>query len=122
MHLQMLRSRQRQLRMKVIGAALLLIATSVLADPAQLNSAKVPADLRDLVPLAAKWGISDDGERDALHERATKAEKQALAKALKGRNKRITQWLDQQKDPMSDEAAAFMYMQLGLDEMGLWQD
>ena len=34
----------------------------------------------------------------------------------------ITQWLDSFsiRNRMSDEAAAFMYMQLGLDEMGLW--
>ena len=88
----------------------------------RLDSTQVPADLRDLVPLAEKWGIGDDVDRSDLQARASQTEKDALKAALTGRNKRITQWLDSFSDskPMSDEAAAFMYMQLGLDEMGLW--
>lgn len=108
--------------MKTLSIILLLTATFAFAQSARLDAAHVPADLRDLVPLAEKWGIGDDVERGHFQKKATQAEKQALGKALKGRNKRITQWLDSQKDPMSAEAVAFMYMQLGLDEMGLWQD
>ena len=89
-----------------------------------LNASKVPSDLADLVPLAEKWGINDDVIRNDFQSKSSDADKQALVKALTGRNDRITKWLDSQpKDgAMSDEAAAFMYMQLGLDEMGLWVD
>ncbi|MGE6333727.1 hypothetical protein [Stenotrophomonas sp. NPDC077659] len=84
---------------------------------------RVPPDLADLIPLAEKWGISDDVLRDEMQERATAAEKQAMGDALKDRHARITAWLDSfpQGQPMSDEAAAFMYMQVGADEMGLMQ-
>jgi hypothetical protein len=89
-----------------------------------LDSSQVPADLRDLLPLAEKWGIGDDVARSQFQAKASQAEKDALKSALTGRNKRITQWLDSFSDanPMSDEAAAFMYMQLSLDEMGLGVD
>jgi hypothetical protein len=87
----------------------------------QLDPNKVPADLQDLIPHAEKWGIGDDFIRGDFQSKATDAEKKALQEALKGRNARITVWLDEQgATDMSEEAAAFMYMQLGLDEMGLW--
>jgi hypothetical protein len=89
-----------------------------------LDPAKVPSDLRDLVPYAEKWGIGDDIIRDNFQTKASVVEKQDLARAIAGRNSRITQWLNGQPSntPMSDEAAAFMYMQLGLEEMALWRD
>jgi hypothetical protein len=89
----------------------------------RLDRNNVPDDLRDLVPLAEKWGIGDDVERSEFQAAASAEEKAQLSAALKGRNQRITQWLDSFADgaAMSDEAAAFMYMQLALDEMGLWQ-
>ncbi|AWH30661.1 hypothetical protein [Stenotrophomonas sp. YAU14A_MKIMI4_1] len=82
---------------------------------------QVPPDLVDLIPLAEKWGIADDELRDEMQQRATAAEKKALGDALKGRHARITAWLDTfpQGQPMPDAAAAFMYLQLGSDEMGL---
>jgi hypothetical protein len=90
----------------------------------RLDSTQVPEDLRDLVPLAEKWGIGDDVDRGEFQSKASRSDKEALKAALAGRNKRITQWLDSfsESKPMPDEAAAFMYMQLGLDEMGLWVD
>ena len=85
----------------------------------RFDSTQVPADLRDLVPLAER-GIGDDVDRSDFQARASLAEKDALVAALTGRNERITQWLDSFSDskPTSDEAAAFMYMQLGLEERG----
>jgi hypothetical protein len=89
----------------------------------QLDSSKVPADLQDLIPHAEKWGIGDDIIRGDFQAKATDSDKQALQAALKGRNARITAWLDEQgTGEMSEEAAAFMYMQMGLDEMGLWTE
>jgi hypothetical protein len=88
----------------------------------RLNPAKVPSDLRDLIPVAEKWGIADDIIRNDFVMKASPKEKAALSAALKGRNKRITQWLASlpRKQAMSLEAATFMYMQEGLDEMGVW--
>lgn len=85
-----------------------------------LDAAKVPADLRHLVPLAEQWGIGDDVERYARVERADDAERQALRSAVRPHDRRITEWLDSFGDaPMTDEAAAFMYMLLAIEEMGL---
>lgn len=89
-----------------------------------LDASKVPEDLVDLIPFARKWGIEDDLIREDVQSKSSQKEKQALADALRGRNARITEWLDAQPKgaQMTDEAAAFMYMQLGLDEMGLLVD
>ncbi|MGE8208175.1 MAG: hypothetical protein ACN6RH_01565 [Stenotrophomonas rhizophila] len=88
-----------------------------------LDPAKVPASLRGLVPLAEYWGIGDDVLREMMQEGESPAKKKAMADAVTPHNAAITAWLDGLRtgEPMSDEAAAFMYMQLGLDEMGLFQ-
>ncbi len=90
--------------------------------PPKLAPEKVPENLRDLLPLAAKWGIGDDIIRDDFEQKSIEDEKQKLKNSLSGRTAEITQWLDsfEAGKPMSDEAACFMYMLEALDEMGLW--
>jgi len=84
----------------------------------QLDASKVPEDLRSLVPLAARWGIGDDVDRNAKVDKATDAERAELKNAIDPLSTRITAWLDSfPAGSMSDEAAAFMYMQLALEEM-----
>jgi hypothetical protein len=84
----------------------------------QLDAGKVPADLRDLVPLAQRWGIGDDVVRSARVEKATEAERSELRAAFGPRQAAITAWLDSfGKGPMPEEAAAFMYTQLAIEEM-----
>jgi hypothetical protein len=88
------------------------------APAVQLDASKVPEDLRSLVPLAARWGIGDDVDRNAKVDKATDAERAELRNAVDPLSTRITEWLDSfPSDSMSDEAAAFMYMQLALEEM-----
>jgi hypothetical protein len=83
----------------------------------RLNTAKVPADLRDLVPLAQRWGIGDDGARSEQVEKATAAERSELRAAFGPRQAQITAWLDSfGQGPMPEEAAAFMYTQLAIEE------
>jgi hypothetical protein len=117
----------------LIGTALLLISLSGCggrettrnpesSDPAvavsPLDADKVPADLRDLVPLAQRWGIGDDVDRSERIRQATAAEKSELRAAFGPRQARITAWLDSfGQGPMPDEAAAFMYTQLAIEEM-----
>jgi hypothetical protein len=86
---------------------------------AKLNPANVPNDLRPLIPLAERWGIGDDVDREAALARATKAEQQELRRAVEAHASKITEWLDTfgADETMSDEAAAFMYMQLAVDEL-----
>lgn len=84
----------------------------------RLDPNNVPADLRHLVPLAERWGIGDDVERDEYGRAASPAEREALREAVVPLYPRITAWLDSFGDaPMPDEAAAFMYMQLAIEEM-----
>ena len=84
----------------------------------QLDASKVPEDLRSLVPLAERWGIGDDVDRNAKVEKATDAERAELKNAIDPVSTRITAWLDSfPSGAMTDEAAAFMYMQLALEEM-----
>ncbi len=83
-----------------------------------LDSDKVPADLRDLVPLAQRWGIGDDVARSERVQKATDAERSELRAAFGPRQARITAWLDSfGQRAMPEEAAAFMYTQLAIEEM-----
>ena len=85
---------------------------------AALDPAQVPESLRHLVPLARQWGIGDDLERTKQIERSSAADRDALAAALAPHHAEITAGLDSlEPGAMSDEAAAFMFMQLALEEM-----
>jgi hypothetical protein len=86
---------------------------------AQLDTMKVPAELRPLAPLASEWGIGDDDERAQRVARSTPQERGALRAAVLPHDQRITAWLDSFGDgaAMTDEAAAYMYMRLAIEEM-----
>jgi hypothetical protein len=120
------------LRRPLTGALLLLISLSACSSEQvtrdlgsstaeavpKLDAAKVPADLRDLVPLAQRWGIGDDVDRSERLQKATAAERSELRAAFGARQARITAWLDSfGQGVMPDEAAAFMYTQLAIEEM-----
>ncbi|HWN45181.1 MAG TPA: hypothetical protein VNW71_23350 [Thermoanaerobaculia bacterium] len=84
----------------------------------RLDSAKVPADLRDLVAFAQRWGIGDDVARSERVQKATAAERSDLRAAFGPRQARITAWLDSfGPGAMPEEAAAFMYTQLAIEEL-----
>jgi hypothetical protein len=86
--------------------------------PARLDPEKVPADLRPLVPLAQEWGIGDDLDRGVKIEQASPTERERLREAVAPHQERITAWLATvPADRMSDEAAAFMYLQLAIEEI-----
>jgi hypothetical protein len=90
----------------------------------RLRPEAVPAELRDLIPFAEQWGIGDDVIRSDVERKSSDAEKQRFKAALTGRTTAVTAWLDSfgEGAPMSDEAAAFMYMLEALDEMQHWPD
>ncbi len=84
----------------------------------ELQADEVPRQLRHLVPFAQRWGIGDDVGRAEFIERSSAAERQALIRAITPHQREITAWLDSfGTRPMTDEAAAFMYMQLAVEEM-----
>jgi hypothetical protein len=89
----------------------------------RLDRARVPADLRHLIPLAEKWGVGDDIIRNDMIDEASDAEKRELHDALYEADDRVTEWLTTfPTGEMSDEAAAFMHMQEALAEMGYFLD
>lgn len=90
----------------------------------RLDPTNVPPELQDIVPLAAYWGICDDAIREEMQDAESQANKQAMADTVNPHNAAITAWLDTWPvgELMSDEAAAFMYMQLGLSEMELFRE
>jgi hypothetical protein len=84
----------------------------------ELSAANVPEDLRDLLPLAEKWGIGDDVDRTEALKRASDEELRALRGAVRTHGAAITHWLDSfGSGDMPAEAAAFMYMQLAVEEL-----
>lgn len=95
-----------------------------LADAARrevrIDARRVPADLRSVVHLARKWGISDDADRGLLIRRASAAEKTEMRKTLSLRlRRRINEWLDSFPDAssMTREASHFMFLLEAYDEM-----
>jgi hypothetical protein len=84
----------------------------------EIDAGDVPADLQPLISLAERWGIGDDVERADYIAQTTAADREALRTAVQPHQARITAWLDSfGTNPMSDEAAAFMYMQLAIEEL-----
>jgi hypothetical protein len=90
----------------------------------KIDSMKVPEYLRDLIPMAEKWGVGDDIIRPDIEEKTSETEKQAFQTALRDRTKQVNDWLDSftREQPMSEEAGYFMYMLEALAEMHLWPD
>src|SRR5687768_1128291 len=123
--------RNAQVRVVCLLVALALVACSAGSDDeasagrpsigraAQLDTTQIPAELRPLAPLAAEWGIGDDVERGERVDRSTEEERQALRDAVLPHDDRINAWLDSfgEGADMTDEAAAFMYMRLAIEEM-----
>lgn len=94
-------------------------ARASLSQVAQLDTTLVPVELRPLTSLAAEWGIGDDDEREQKVAQSTPEERQSLRAAVLPHDQHITDWLDSfgEGSAMTDEAAAFMYMRLAIEEM-----
>ncbi len=76
----------------------------------RLRGEQVPPHLRDLIPLAERWGIGCDITRHDAGEKATSEELTDLASRLRGRHHSVEDWLYElfeTGDTMSNEAAAF---------------
>jgi tetratricopeptide (TPR) repeat protein len=114
-----------QVRMQVEGLKPLAPESALLDEhrsAIRIDPEKVPAPLRDLIPLALEWGVGDDGSRGYLTDRATGKKKAALRKALPlKRRAEIQDWLDSlgPDGVKGPEAGAFAYLLEALDEMGI---
>lgn len=77
-----------------------------------LRPAKVPSGLRELVPLAERWGIRNGLARAVRRLTSTPDETRELMTALDSHQEEIDEWLDG-LDPFvapDAEKAAFLYM------------
>jgi hypothetical protein len=87
----------------------------------RLDPEGVPSNLRPLISLAEKWGIGDDIIRNDYIGKTSDAEKRELHDAFYEPYEQVTAWLNSFKaGPMTEQAQAFMYTQLALDEMGYY--
>ena len=86
--------------------------------PPNLDPNQVPDDLRDLLPLAKKWGIGDDIIRDDMRQKSSTAEKRELIQQLEGKTQRINNWLDTfDNDEFTPESSAFLFLLLCHEEI-----
>jgi hypothetical protein len=89
----------------------------------RLDPNRVPTELRDLIPLAEKWGISDDIIRSDVLEKASDDERRDLVEALKPRYSQINDWLAtlSEQDQITEPMAAFMYLAEAAEEARSYQ-
>jgi hypothetical protein len=63
--------------------------------PLQIDASEVPEDLRDLIPWAAKFGVTCDITRHDVGDKTPQTEKDRLSEVLRGRHARIGEWLNE---------------------------
>jgi hypothetical protein len=79
---------------------------------------RVPEPLRAMGPLASRHGVGDDFCRPFLLRSLPKQERIKLIREVDAKALASPAWLDSVVgQPMTDEAAAFMYLTLGVDEI-----
>jgi hypothetical protein len=89
----------------------------------RLDAGRVPAHLRDLIPLAEKWGIGDDIVRFDVEEKSSAAERDELLREVGPRVDEVEVWLATAgAGAMSEEMEAFMYMTSAWDELRAGMD
>lgn len=83
------------------------------------NSSRVPASIKTLASAASRYGIGDDPCRFLLMKRIPAKERALLIKRADRLAKKVDAWLDSfgGGDKMSTEAAAFMYLMNGVEEI-----
>ena len=83
-----------------------------------IDSQRVPVSLRHLIPLAQKFGVSDDLAREAIVSSASKAEIEALKQAVQANDELLDTWLagPEATGPcFSNEYIAFSSMRMAAD-------
>ena len=84
----------------------------------RFRAARVPAELRSLAAWAVRFGVGDDYCRPYLLRKMPAKDRVKLIAAVDARAAELNAWLDSfGKSPMPDEAAAFMYLASGIEEI-----
>jgi hypothetical protein len=120
------RWRRRQPRSEIAPAHVLQRRYGLYAENRpviRLDRARVPEHLRDLIPLAEKWGIGDDIIRFDFMEKSTAAEKDELLRVVGPRFHEVEAWLaTAEPGDLSEEISAFTYLTTAWDELRAGMD
>lgn len=90
------------------------------SDPAakvELRPEDVPEELREVVPLACKWGIGCDGIRGELVQAATPEERAELVTMMRRHWWTIQKWLDYTRAGTPEWLVPLMYARVASEEM-----
>jgi hypothetical protein len=86
----------------------------------KLDPASVPKALRDLIPIAERFGVSDDLMREDLFEKTAESELAKLKRRLEKFEDELDDWLggSEADGPNFSEAyIAFSAMRMGFDSL-----
>lgn len=85
---------------------------------AALRGSEVPVAFRALTPLAARYGVGDDGCRSLILAQLSADEQAAIVRAVEPHAAAINDWLDGYPgEAIPVEAAAFLYLLLAVEEL-----
>jgi hypothetical protein len=102
----------------LFGKDIHVFIRTTLYEPPKLIEEEVPESLRDLIPLARKFGVGDDADRDEIMESASPNELAELEKKVMPRQQEISDWLDTfPEGGMTDTAVFFLYLGSACDEV-----
>lgn len=87
----------------------------------RLDPEAVPPALQDLIPLAERWGIGDDHDREAAVDSASEDEQQRLVAALDEAPDDLWSWLagPASHDTPTPEYVAFTCLTMAADSARL---
>ena len=91
------------------------------AQPPKLDEKEVPHEFRHLIPLAERYGVSDDGYRLSMLESLTDAERTELCKFLADYANALDSWLaGPESDGLTftDAYITFSALRMAADELG----
>lgn len=102
----------------LVGKDIGVFVAPIAVEPPVLVEDEVPESLRDLIPLARKFGIGCDAERDVIMKAASLEELSDLKSRVMPRQQEITDWLETYPETeISDTAAFFLYLGSACDEV-----
>ncbi len=84
---------------------------------AGFDEARVPAALRELVPLARQIGVGDDPCRGWFIQKMPRRARQAASKMIAEHAEAIDAWLETCDEPYEGEAAAFFWLREAGEEL-----
>jgi hypothetical protein len=106
----------------LVGRDTRLVGRPEAIEPPILVEDEVPKHLRDLIPLARKFGVGDDADRGDIMKAASNSELEELEEAVSTRQQEIAEWLNTfPENGISDTASFFLYLGSACDEVCLYK-